>query len=367
MNILITAPNLDEKENISGISTVVNTIIHNSNHTFIHYRLGKSDKDNFMARLFRLVISLIRFPFFLIGKKIDLIHLNWPLEKPSIYRDSVIFMWAKLFRYRIIVHLHGGKYLMEKSRNRLIHTIILKVLKNADEVIVLSKTESARIKELYGVENCKILPNSVHAGAKFSRPKNKIPVLLFMGRIHESKGIEDIIDAFKILKNNSKFHFVLCGTGPLTEYALIESKKILGKHFTYKGVVKGEDKEKVLHSADVFLLPSRYGEGLPLALLESMAHGIVPVVTDDASIKEVIQDRVNGIFVKKEDPQDLADKIQMILSNKPLADTIARHAHETILKTYHVQSYKEKLEQIYGAIMTVPAQSEMQLGSSIGK
>ena len=59
----------------------------------------------------------------------------------------------------------------------------------------------------------------------------------------------------------------------------------MGDDFIFKGVVSGNDKWNTIYESDIFLLPSRHSEGLPMSLLETMAAGLVPVVTNDASMK----------------------------------------------------------------------------------
>ena len=72
-------------------------------------------------------------------------------------------------------------------------------------------------------------------------------------------------------------------------------QELLGDHFVYEGVVSGNRKTELLRRCQIFVLPSLY-EGLPISLLETMAYGMVPVVTDVGSIGEDVKDGVNGLM-----------------------------------------------------------------------
>ena len=97
--------------------------------------------------------------------------------------------------------------------------------------------------------------------------------------------------------------------------------------------------------AHVFLLPSLYGEGLPIAMLEAMGRGCIPVVSDDASISSVVTTGDNGYIVKKGDYSDLAEKIQKLLQNRNLMPGMSVKAQSTIRHKYDIDSYLERLNQ----------------------
>jgi glycosyltransferase involved in cell wall biosynthesis len=121
----------------------------------------------------------------------------------------------------------------------------------------------------------------------------------------------------------------------------------MGDDFEFAGVVSGETKQSIIDRSDIFLLPSRYGEGLPMALLETMANGLVPVVTDDASMKIVVKPNFNGLRVQKRDPADLAAKLQSLLVDSDLLAQLSREAEKTIRREYSIGSYTSRLEAIY--------------------
>lgn len=351
MNILITAPSLNPAQNVGGISTIVQTIIkHNKHHNYYHYLLGRSDKPmNKLMWLIQLIRQLALFFFALKRNKIDLVHQNLPFDPKGVSREYLINIWCRLLRVPVVLHIHGGVFLM-KGTNNLIFKKLSKSLLKHSSVVVLSEVEREALKVNYQYHFVKVLCNSIDVALYKTCAKvlpTSKPTILYLGRIHESKGVDDIIEAFQLLKEKMDFHFILCGTGPLKDHFIAECKQLLGADFEFCGVVTGAAKMDIIKKSDIFLLPSRYGEGLPMALLETMAAGVVPIVTDDASMKYVVQHNNNGIRVEKRNPQDLYEKLKSILSAPALYASLSVNASRTIIEKYDIHNYVDKLNEIY--------------------
>jgi glycosyltransferase involved in cell wall biosynthesis len=98
----------------------------------------------------------------------------------------------------------------------------------------------------------------------------------------------------------------------------------------FKGVVAGPDFPDELQRHDVFLLTSDF-EGMPIALLDAMGRGCVPVVTDIASgIPELVQDGVNGYRVPVGDAAAFADRLAALQRDVELRRRFAARAHATV-------------------------------------
>lgn len=149
---------------------------------------------------------------------------------------------------------------------------------------------------------------------------------------------------------DQNFTFTLYGAGPLESYMVDNLNRILGNRFVFKGVAGGRDKWAALVKSDIFLLPSRYGEGLPMAMLEAMAVGNVVLVTDDASITYAVENNINGLIVEKYNPADIAEKLHMLLNNPDLLHKLSENAIKTVDQKFNLKHYIEQLESIYGSI-----------------
>lgn len=352
LNILITAPSLDTDKNVSGISTVVSNIIkYNIYNNFFHYQVGSSDYSKKSLKwALSMIATFLKFPFFILKNKINIVHLNIPFDAKGISREFFLFSIARLLRIGIVAHLHGGEFLMTGIKNTFIRKLAKTMLFKSDKVIVLSNLESDSLVRNFKYSGAEILHNCIDTmGIKYSPsfPNKEIIQILFLGRIHESKGVLDIVESLRLLQNNNNFRFVVCGAGPLKDLFVEECHLLLKNKFEFKGVVSGFEKEAILEKSDIFILPSRWGEGLPMALLETMAFGVVPIVSDDASITQVVKHLKNGLIVKKNNPKDLALKIESLIKDTNLLAKLSKEAHNTISSNYDISQYNNKLCDIY--------------------
>lgn len=218
-------------------------------------------------------------------------------------------------------------------------------------LIVMSSDEERILQERIGKKRIYTLPNCINLddAARYERIYTNDPVLrlLFLGRISIDKGIEFIYRALKNLKlRNAKFTFVMAGRGPDEEVYKRKFSDLLGNDFEFTGVVTGSSKTAVFKKCDVFVLPSFY-EGLPMALLESMSFGLVPVITNVGSISNVVTDGINGLFVRTRSASDIEYALDKLGNDIKLRNELSRNAKQSIFRNFNPVSYVEKLNEIY--------------------
>ena len=130
-------------------------------------------------------------------------------------------------------------------------------------------------------------------------PEKKEKIILFAGRIHDSKGIFELLQAFsQFALRNSSYNLIFIGFGEdadklirtIEELKLRESVRYLGKQ-------SQEEMAHWMRRAEIFVLPSRNMEGHPKSLIEAMACKCVCLVTDVPGNNSLITNGVNGILV----------------------------------------------------------------------
>ena len=286
----------------------------------------------------------------IITRRGALVHFNIAVDKNGLLRDSPLILFAKILRKRLILHLHGGEYLQHKEVPKWMNVILKLVFSGNNPIIVLSAKEAEIIKRKYKCNNVFVLPNCIDLSeAKaFKRDKNDgILKILFMGRISLNKGIEYIYEALKNLKNEGfLFEFYLAGKGPDETKYIKKFKDILGGSFIYYGVVSGDQKSDLLRNCNVFLLPSFF-EGMPLALIESMAFGLVPISTPVGSIKNLIDDGKNGFIVNVKSVKEIENAIKKLYYDSGYRQVLSDNAREHIFLNYDPEQYFSNLNKIY--------------------
>lgn len=160
-----------------------------------------------------------------------------------------------------------------------------------------------KIKVVYhGVDVGKFSP-SAESRAKFREDLN-IPdsdkIIVSTARLETIKRIDRLIEAFGILARERKdIRLILVGTG--SQYSeLTKIANSLNKDIRQRVQFMGfqENVADILQAGDIYVLPSD-SEGLPIACLEAMACGLITVVTDCGSSKEVINHGMSGFIVEK--------------------------------------------------------------------
>jgi len=358
MKVLITGPNLDDDKQIGGIITVIQTILSEItvDYSFFSRSPRQGDKVSILGKI-KWFGKLFQFLQINLKGNFDVIHVHTAMNKSALLRDFIWVFLGKFFKVKILLHVHGGKFLFEKPSSSLLERIANLMFDRSDAIIVLSYIEQESLRSIYSIKNATyVLENAINLKeipdlkSESDSEKGNTINLLFIGRITESKGLHDILEGIKLMSPEelSKFSFDMYGEGDILNEISQGLSDLMGDNYQYHGIVSGNEKWKAFHNSDVFLLPSRYGEGLPMALLEAMALGKIVLTTNDASIGLVVQNDVNGYLVEKYSPESIKGKLLQIANLKDEEiNQISDKAHNTVLENFSSESYIKKLESIY--------------------
>lgn len=156
----------------------------------------------------------------------------------------------------------------------------------------------------------------------FSWSKGKIYDACFLARLHKSKGIYDLIEAWKYVCKYNKGAKLAIGGGGLTEMVTGVKNRIknlgLENNVFYLGFLSEEDKYRLLRASELYVLPS-YEEGIPITFYEAMYCGL-PVVTYYLPTYSDIKDYI--VSVPLGDVKSLVDAIIRVLENEGLVRTL---------------------------------------------
>jgi glycosyltransferase involved in cell wall biosynthesis len=352
VKVLITAPSLDEKQNVSGISTVARQIIERGTFEYRHFEAGRRDGERAGANwIWKQIVSVRRFRR--AARQVDIVHINTNFNPLAIVRDAAYAATAHSVKIPFVMHVHGGRYLAEEFHSGWLKKIAEKMLRAADAVVVLSELEKKIVENRWRNLSVRVLENAVAIDeAIAAKRKTGEKTLIFLGRMHESKGLDEIVEACRRLKDeNFEFRFNAFGAGERKDFFVAEMTKVLGEKFHYGGIVAGAEKWRELAKADIFLLPSRYGEGLPVAMLEAMAAGCVVIVSEMASTGAVIKDGANGFLVEPRNVAQMVKKLRLLLSGKIDSESLRKNARATIKAKFDLSDYIKRLENIYLEIL----------------
>ena len=160
--------------------------------------------------------------------------------------------------------------------------------------------------------------------------------VIYAGRlVKEAKQVLKLTKAFcDASKVNSNLEFSIYGDGDQEQSikALIKDEKASKNVILFKALPPSQILNKIQEHR-VFTLMSDY-EGMPIALMEAMACGVVPVCyVGEGGVDEIIEHGVNGFIVKNRG-EDYQEKLQLLVNDRSLLETMSKNAISTIEQKY---------------------------------
>ncbi len=170
-------------------------------------------------------------------------------------------------------------------------------------------------------------------------------VILFLGRIHEIKGLDLLVKSFaRISEDDVKLAIVGGDYGFKEELEnLIETLDLTDK-VIFPGVLTGENKIEALVDCDIFIMPSRY-ESFTTSGLEAMACFKPLILTKNNHIQTWVKD--NTGLVCEFDEEDLSNCIETLLNDKSLCERFGNNGRKLIEDKYDWDKVSKQIESIY--------------------
>ena len=354
MRIIITSPSLDPTKNVSGLASVTRFIIENNPHQdYVHFELGRKDGEKGGIHRVNAVIRRFQDWKRLLKTYPDaLVHYNFPLEKPSIIRDTPFMRAALKNGNKMIIHIHGGVYLTSESIPFPFRQMLNQVFSWHVPFITLSETEAETLRKRFHAKHVVSLPNCIdlkdtHTFQRKYKDASTPLTLGYLGRIAKTKGMDYLLQACCQLKERHiPFCLKIAGAEELEGQYLPQFRNRLGNQFVYAGIVSGEKKKSFLQSLDVLAMPTFF-EGLPMSLLECMSYGVVPVITPVGSIPSVVTEGQNGMLIRVKDAQSIVDAITYLHTNRGKLKLMSSAARNYIFNHFDSDFYIDKLNNIY--------------------
>ena len=159
---------------------------------------------------------------------------------------------------------------------------------------------------------------------KYGIPENAF-VYGYVGRVNADKGINELVEAFKIVSETKKdAYLVLVGmlddANPISEENLAYAKE--RENIVLTGNVPASEVYHHMAMFDVLTHPT-YREGFGKVIQEAMGVGVPIITTNVPGPSEVIEDGVSGILCEVKNPQDLADKMKLLYENDSMRESFS--------------------------------------------
>ena len=227
------------------------------------------------------------------------------------------------------------------------------ILTSSDSIIAVSSSVRDELVKYFSIERkINVIWNGVDTDFFIpSTSRENQDYILYTGRLGYRKGLIELIDAFKIISEKTDCNLVLSGRGPLREMLEKRVREYgLEKRVRFAGFVERDALLRLYQGAHIFVAASSYETG-PLTALEAMSCAVPIVVTRVGILPDVVQDGVTGLFVKKQDSKDIAEKCLSLLSDKSRSLTMGKKAREFVEIHCTWSKVGNEVEKIYSRLI----------------
>ena len=172
--------------------------------------------------------------------------------------------------------------------------------------------------------------------------------MLFPARILEEKGIIEFLYASLYLsKKFPKWKFLVAGSLDYKKNnSKLPIKKIVKKNTRIKFLGFRQNMHHLFNKSSIVCLPS-YREGFPKSIIEGSASGCAIVTTNVPGCRESIVEKKNGLLCQVKNYIDLANKLEILISNKKLLEKYCHYSRLLAIKKYNVNFFINKNLTLY--------------------
>ncbi|MCU0974492.1 MAG: glycosyltransferase family 4 protein [Burkholderiales bacterium] len=299
----------------------------------------------------------------------DLLHSHWILPQ-----GFTGVMAAKVHHVPHVITVHGGDVFA--LRSKLMKRFKRFALQHADTITVNSSVTESAVWELepgttpvhrvpMGVAVPSVARDSVLASQIRARYRaGNGPLILFVGRMVEEKGIRDLIDAVGLLRETlPDVRVVLVGDGQdRREAEAYAAAAGLANRVNFTGWVQPAEVPSYMAAADVFVGPSRRApngwiEAQGLTYLEAMIARVPVIATRLGGVVDsVIPDRT-GLLVDQQAPDQIARAVKRLVRDPALAARLAGEAHSHAASTFSRAASAAKFSELFAALVGAPGRA----------
>ncbi|WP_299979456.1 glycosyltransferase [Desulfobacula sp.] len=312
----------------------------------------RTDKVNYLK-----LPSLIAFEWLNIFSKLikgryDLLHSHWIL--PQGFTGVLA---SRLLKIPHVTTVHGGDVF--GLQGKALKKFKQFTLSNVDAVTVNSSvTEEAVLKLNQNLDELHRIPMGVtdknwSSEIESEKIKKKYqkgvgPLLIFIGRLVEEKGVGDLIQAVKLLKKQiPDVSCLIVGEGQ--DRKLFENlvKKLrLSNRIFFPGWIEPEKIPVYLAAVDIFVGPSRH-EAQGLTFIEAMMAKVPVIATRIGGIVDSVKHEETGLLVNEKAPEEIAFSVQRLINESGLSDKLKKNGYKIATSKFSRKASAMKFSHLF--------------------
>lgn len=309
---------------------------------------GEGSAAASLVQVFRAVRKLVKAKM---ARQVAGVHVNMA-ERLDFVRESIVLVACKLLGIPTVLHLHAAQLHHSFRRFPLpLKALVRWIFSLPQACVVLGRVSADFVTNELRVPASKveIVINGVPEPVVARRldTVNAVPSVLFVGNLSERKGVSDLLQALaQPALAKVPLRLTLVGGGDVAEYSAKAERLGVAHKVHFHGWAGQEELARLLAEADVLVLPS-YDEGLPLAILEALAHGVAVVCTPVGEIPHVLAHRQSACFVEPGDPASISRGLAQVLTDDALRERLESAGRAMYEAQFSLQKFAASIARIH--------------------
>ncbi len=312
--------------------------------------------------MFRFVIDYVHFVTKIRKNSVDLIHLNPSLGYKSVIRDGFFLIIAKVMGKKVVVFFHGWNDTCEKRIRRYFLFPFRLIYSRADAIVVLALVFKKRLVEMQlnrtiFTETTTIDDDMFEHAAPVVESRRRMATvnkfnILFLSRIEREKGIYEALEVYRLLKiRNKNISMTVVGDGSELERVREYVADQCLKDVTITGFRTGVALRESYADADVYLFPTRHGEGFPISIIEAMTYGLPILTCPVGGIHDFFEENEMGFLRDSCDFHEWVSLLEQLIQNTDMRMAMGEYNHQYAQEHFRPGEVVRRLEGIYHMVL----------------
>lgn len=275
--------------------------------------------------------------------KPDIVHIN--------FTDPSIFFHFKTNNSSQVKTVVSFRLSVENNATKT-NSLLLRTLENADWITASSKAimdEVIRLNPEVEQYSSVIYPSLEKPVIEPSQVSFSPPVLLCFGRIVNEKGFDLAIDAVSIVSQKyPEIKLMIAGDGPAKDELINKTKESgIENMVDFLGWINPDEIPEVINKSSIVIVPSRWKEAFGQVALQAMHMGRPVIAADTGGLKEIIDNKINGILVGKENPSAIAEAVTFLIENKEYTLNLGLNGKKTAQEKFSWDNNINSFNRLY--------------------
>jgi glycosyltransferase involved in cell wall biosynthesis len=177
-------------------------------------------------------------------------------------------------------------------------------------------------------------------------PTGDPPMIISVGRIVKEKGMHHLLQAFAPLKERA--NLVIIGDGPFLSQLTAQAQSLgMQSTVSFPGWLSSNEMEFYYRRCSMVVVPSTWPEPFGMVGIEAMAYGKPVIAFDVGGVSEWLKDGETGFLVKLRDEVALAEKLNLLLVDHPLAICMGWKGREAVEKRFTPETHVDELLALF--------------------